>query len=208
VNVLQRLLHGLRLWAGALALAALAYAPAHAQTAGEKARESLVKAAFLHKFASFVEWPSGSFARSDTPLRIGVLGDEQVFQDLSELSRDRDRDGRRVHTARLAAGDSLAGVHILYLKAGSHARMQELLARVPEGVLTVADVDGAHPSGSVMSFFVEDGRVRFGVSLEAATRQKLRLSARLLSVARQVQSSLAAPARFARAAAHAQMLLF
>lgn len=178
----------------ALLLLSLALA-GHAATpdpAGpDKASAALVKAAFLHKFASFVDWPQGSFPRPDSPLRIGVVGDGRILEELSQLSRERERDGRPVTVTRLAPGDPLAGFHILYLRAPTLAKMAELLAGVPEGVLTVADADGVHPKGSVMSFFLEDGRVRFGISLDAAGRQRLRLSSRLLAVARNVQGALA-----------------
>lgn len=160
---------------------------AGAQTARDRASDTLIKAAFLHKFASFVEWPEGSFASTTSPLRIGVLGDDDVFRDLADTSRDRDRDGRPVQALRLAPGDALNGYHILYMK-GSNARLAEWLARVPEAVLTVTDSDGALPRGGVISFFLEDGRVRLGASVEAATRQRLRLSPRLLSAARIVQA--------------------
>ncbi|WP_395685282.1 YfiR family protein [Caenimonas koreensis] len=193
---------GVARWAAIGCLAALAAlgGPAHesrAQTlaqaqgaqATERMRSALVKAAFLHKFFSFVEWPEGTFARPDTPVRIGVMGDEEVYADLNALARDRPRDGRPVTVVRLLPGDPVTGVHILYVKADTKARASDVLAAVPEGVLTVGDVDSAHPRGSVMSFFMEDDRVRFGVSLEAAARQKLRLNARLLSVARRIQGS-------------------
>lgn len=166
-------------------------APARALWAqADRPRESLVKAAFLHKFASFVEWPAGSFPRADTPLRIGIFGDDQVWRDLRDLARDRDRDGRPVVVTRIGPGEPLTGQHILYLHASAPGRITDMLAGLPEGVLTVADSDGAHPKGAVLSFFIEDGRVRFGVSVEAAARQKLRLSSRLLSVARSVQGTL------------------
>jgi hypothetical protein len=171
-----------RLWM--LAAAGAAAAP---RLWAQATRESMVKAAFLHKFASFVEWREGTFARPDSPLRIGVVGDEQVYAELRELARDRDRDGRPVTVTRLAPGDSLAGHHIVYVRAASASRAAELLATAPEGVLTVADSDGGHPRGCVISLFLDEGRVRFGVSTEAAARQKLRLSSRLLSVARTVQ---------------------
>ncbi|MDB5870634.1 MAG: hypothetical protein JWQ07_76 [Ramlibacter sp.] len=176
---------------GGVGVLMLAGAPdAAAQPAQDRVRETMVKAAFLHKFASFVEWPPGWFDKPDSPLRIGILGSEPIAQDLSELAKDRDRDGRPVMVTRLKEGDSLAGYHILYLKAAGAARMGELLQQIPEGVLTVADSDGAHPRGSVISFFLEDGRVRFGISLDSATRQRLRLSSRLLAVARNVQGRL------------------
>lgn len=164
------------------ALAALAGGVA-AQPAG---RESLVKASFLHRFASFVDWPEGSFEGPRSALRIAVLGDDEVWQDLRELARDRDRDGRPVVVARVSAGQPLAGHHILYVRAASADRVEALLASVPAGVLTVADVGGLHPRGSVLSFFVQEGQVRFGASTEAAQRQRLRLSPRLLSIARTV----------------------
>ncbi|MBI2772747.1 MAG: YfiR family protein [Burkholderiales bacterium] len=194
---LKVLLRALARWARAVAWSALAAASVPALAANEsadKARETLVKAAFLHKFASFVEWPAEAFARADSPLRIGVMGDDQVWQDLTELARDRDRDGRPVVAVRLKPGDAVTGFHILYVRTSSAAKMLELLPHVPEGVLTVADSDGAHPRGSVMSFFIEDGRVRFGISLESATRQRLRMSARLLAVARNIQGSVGLPA--------------
>jgi hypothetical protein len=100
---------------------------ATAQTARDRASDTLIKAAFLHKFASFVEWPEGSFASTTSPLRIGVLGDDDVFRDLADTSRDRDRDGRPVQALRLAPGDALNGYHILYMK-GSNARLAEWLA--------------------------------------------------------------------------------
>ena len=149
-------------------------------------RDTLVKAAFLHKFASFVEWPPGIFPRPDTPVRIGIVGDDLLWRDLGELARDRDRDGRPVAVVRLAPGDAFTGLHILYIKASSPARIADLLANVPEAVLTVADSDGAHPRGSVLSFFLDEGRVRFGVSVDAATRQRLRLNPRLIAAARQL----------------------
>lgn len=174
----------------------LAAGGAAAQPSLERASETLVKAAFLHKFASFVEWPAGQFEKADSPLRIGILGNDAIWQDLSELAKDRDRDGRPVVATRLKDGDPLTGYHILYMRTTA-ARMTELLQQVPEGVLTIADSDGAHPRGSVVSFFVETGHVRFGISVDSATRQKLRLSPRLLAIARNVQGSLPAGERLA-----------
>ena len=175
----------------------LAAGGAAAQPALDRARETLVKAAFLHKFASFVEWPQGQFDKPDSPLRIGILGNDAIWQDLNELARDRDRDGRPVIVTRLKEGDPLTGYHILYMKTTA-PRMTELLQQVPDGVLTVADSDGAHPRGSVISFFVETGHVRFGISVDSATRQRLRLSPRLLAVARNVQGALPHEEPYAR----------
>jgi hypothetical protein len=182
------LLPSRRRWLRLLPLALAPWAVlANAQGVPAAPRDTLVKAAFLHKFASFVEWPDGTFARPDAPLRIGILGDELLWRDLGELARDRDRDGRPVVVVRLAPGEPVVGLHIVYFKASSPARVADLLATLPRGVLSVSDSDGAHPRGSVLSFFLDEGRVRFGVSTDAATRQGLRLNPRLIAAARQMQ---------------------
>ncbi|HYF18187.1 MAG TPA: YfiR family protein [Ramlibacter sp.] len=153
----------------------------------DRLRESLVKAAFLLRFPSFVEWPAGTFSTSESALRIGIAGDDELMRDLRSLARDRAPEERPVVVGRLVPGESLAGFHVVYVRAGSPARMSELLAAAPEGVLTVVDADGQHPPGAVLSFYTEEGRIRFGASVGAAGKQRLRLSSRLLTIARQVQ---------------------
>ena len=154
---------------------------------GERVRDTLVKAAFLQRFPAFVEWPAGTFASPEAPIRIGVLGDEELLRDLRELVREGPREGRPVVASRVGASDALSGFHVVYLRGLSPARVADILAAVPEGVLTVVDADGQHPPGAVLSFFTEEGRIRFGASVLAANRQRLRLSSRLLTIARQVR---------------------
>lgn len=166
-----------RLWL-AVAAASRCPLPGVAQSLPASARDTLVKAAFRHKFASFVEGRAGAFARPDSPLRVGMIGHDLPGRDLSQLAHDRDRDGRPVTVTRLGVASPSAGVHILYVKAGS--------ATVPDALLTVADSQGVHPRDSVLSFFLEEGRVRLGVALQTAARQRLRLHPRLVAAARQL----------------------
>lgn len=168
-----------------LVCAASATLPGWAQP-GDRVRDTLVKAAFLHKFPNFVEWPAGAFESPEAPVRIGVIGDDDLLRDLRELARDRPGEGRPVVAARLQPGEPWTGYHLVYIRGLSAGRAADLLAAAPEGVLTVVDSDGQHPPGAVLSFYVDEGRVRFGASVSAATRRRLRLSSRLLSIARQV----------------------
>jgi len=53
-------------------------------------------------------------------------------------------------------------------------------------MLIVTETPGALAQGGVVNFVVEDGRVRFDISLDAAERRGLKLSSRLITVARNV----------------------
>lgn len=158
--------------------------PAWAQSA---ASESAVKAAFLFKFAGFVEWPSEAFQGAADPLVIGVLGNDSVAADLEQVVAGRGLDGRRVVARRLRDGESLAGLHVLLLGTHREPRLRDLIRSVPGPVLLVTEQDGALPLGSVLNFHADGGRVRFSASLASAEARSLRLSARLLAVAQHVE---------------------
>ena len=166
-----------------LALLLLA-APAFA--AEQLASESAVKAAFLFKFASFVEWPPGTF-KADAPLSIGVMGDEAVAGDLEQLVAGRSFEGRPIAVRRLRDGDDAGAVHVLLVGPGRDARLREVVASTPGPVLLVSEQDSGLRLGAVLNFVNESGRVRFSASLPAAEARGLRLSARLLAVAQAVE---------------------
>lgn len=173
--------------AGALLLGMAVPPAARGQTAAAPARDSAVKAAFLYRFGSFVEWPAGTFRDPEDPIVIGVLGDQAVGADLVQLAAGRRVEGRPVRVKAFKEGDRLVGVHMLFVGTLSPAKLRELLASVPGPVLLVTQQDGALQSGSAINFVAEGSRVRFAASVVSAEARGLRLSARLLAVAQSVE---------------------
>lgn len=171
----------------ALAAGLLGARPAAAQAPPGVVRASAVKAAFLYKFGSFVEWPPGSFAGTQSPLAIGIWGDDDVFRELEQISAGRLVEGRPVRVLRVQDAESLPRVHILFCGGTREARVRELLAAARGPVLTVADGPAGARVGAVLHFTEDEGRVRFNASLTAAARRGLKLSAKLLAVAQQVE---------------------
>lgn len=151
------------------------------------ARASAVKAAFLYKFGSFVEWPAGTFRAPIDPLVIGVFGDEAVATELEQITQGRRIESHPVVVRRVRDAEDLGTLHILFAGGARDARAREVLAAVRGPVLTVADTNGGGRAAPVLHFTEEEGRVRFGASLTAATARGLRLSAKLLAVAQEVE---------------------
>ena len=58
----------------------------------------------------------------------------------------------------------------------------------PSPLLTVTESEEGLERGSMINFVSVEGRVRFDVGLPSAERGNLKISARLLSVARRVRS--------------------
>lgn len=172
-------------WLLATAAVLLAFAaPALAQDAAAALQ---IKAAFLHKFATYVQGPGTAFDEPETPLVFGIAGSDSVFAFLTELVATQNADMRPAQVRRVANSDDLADIHVLFVGAEAGAESDALLQRAVESsILTVTDRAGPQPGNSMIHFFVADDRVRFDISLAPAEAAGLRLSSRLLQVARQV----------------------
>lgn len=171
----------------ALLLAALFLwsASAGAQTASPGS-ETEIKAAFLYKFGDFVQWPPEAFADAAAPLVVAVIGADALASALERLVAERSVQGRPVTVRRLRRGEPLAGVHVLFARAGD-AELRAILASAGrQPILVVTDSESGLGAGSAINFVIEDERVRFDIALPAAERARLKISSRLLSVARRV----------------------
>jgi hypothetical protein len=144
-----------------------------------------VKAAFLYRFASYVEWPADS---PSSPFVIAVAGDEAVASQLEALLPRLLVNHQPVQLRRVARPADLDGVHILYVGPDALARTRSLrTAALERPILIVTDDEHGLDAGAVINF-VEAGRnLRFEISVIAADRARLKIDSALLSVAARVE---------------------
>jgi hypothetical protein len=172
-------------------LAIVAWVPcwsAAAQLAEDAtALEYRVKAAFLYRFAGYVNWPPAAFVRPDTPVTIAVIGAEALVAELEKAVIGRTVSDRVVAVKRYQPGDSLTGVHVLFVGKSDAPRLTQLIkAAQASSILTVTEFEGALRHGSVINFIIAEQRVRFEISLDSAEKSGLKMSSRLLAVAQNV----------------------
>ena len=175
-------------WLGTLVIALGLQAPSPVQAQERpgakldvRRDESQVKAAFLYKFTGYVEWPEGAFASADAPLNIGVIGADALAAELEQVVAGRKANDRPVLVRRLKPEDSLKGLQIVFIGQSTPPHL-----RPWPGLLVVTESEGALAQGSVINFVLVERRVRFEISLDAAEKNGLRLSSRLLAVAEKV----------------------
>jgi uncharacterized protein DUF4154 len=170
-----------------LALACL-LVPAGAAAQGDtRAAELRIKAAFLYKFCDFVEWPARAFAAPERAFTIGILGADALADELAAVVSQRSVHGRPVVVRKLRHGASLTGLHLLFVGGHDGGRLPEVLAAAKgRPTLTVTEVEDGEDPGSVINFVLIADKVRFDVALPPAEAGGLKISARLLAVARRV----------------------
>jgi hypothetical protein len=146
-----------------------------------------VKAAYLYKFAGYVEWPPGVFASEDSPLVVGVIGDDHLEEILSRMIVGKTVNGRPLVTRRLEAESPLQGVHMLIVGALDAPTLQAIGAAVRgKPVLVVSDAGQRRMLDSMISFDLVDQHLRFNVALKPAATSGLKLRALMLTAARRV----------------------
>lgn len=171
-----------------LAAAALvmATAPMSARSA-VTAMERRVKAAFLYKFLGYTEFPATVFADASAPVVIGVVDADELAGELARIVSGRTVQNRSIVVRQFREQEALAGVHLLFVGGSDGARLRQVLkAAQPTPMLVVTEAENGLRQGSVINFKIVDERVRFDISLEAADKNSVKLSSRLLTVANQV----------------------
>jgi len=164
----------------------LAAGPAPAQKPPNGSLEYAVKAAFLYNFAKFVEWPDSPAAPPST-LTLCVLGTDPFGEALETAVLDKTVRSRTLSVRRLQGLEDLGPCPILFIASSEVGRLPQILERLRGApVLTVGESDGFARAGGMIGFFLEENRVRFEVNLGAAEAAGLRISSRLLGVAKVV----------------------
>jgi hypothetical protein len=149
--------------------------------------ERRVKAAFLYKFLGYTDFPPGAFADAATPLTIGVIGADDLAIELARVVAGRNVNNRAVEVRELRESDAAARVHLLFVGGGDTQRVGRVVHQASGAMLVVTECEHGLQLGSVINFRIIDERVRFDVSLDAAERNGIKLSSRLLTVANRVQ---------------------
>jgi hypothetical protein len=151
------------------------------------APEASVKAAFLYKFAGYVDWPPTAFASPEAAFVFGVVGADEVATELTKVTSGRHIEGHPVAVRRLREGEALRGVHVLFVGRTAADRLAALIRAAQQpALLVVTETERGLEAGSAINFVMAEDRVGFEVSLPAAERNGLKISSRMLSVARRV----------------------
>jgi hypothetical protein len=163
-----------------------AVVPAPAQRAAFDERE--VKAVFLFNFVQFVGWPPEAFEDPESPIVIGVLGDDPFGALLDEVVRGEMVRGRRLTVERFDRVEDVGTCHVLFVspsEARQYGRILEALGARP--TLTVGETPGFTARGMIR-FVVEENRVGLEVNAGTVRAAGLTISSNLLRAARVVET--------------------
>lgn len=144
-----------------------------------------VKAAYLVNFAKFAEWPSAAFPDAGSPIIVGVLGRDPFGEILDRVLAGQKAGSRPFKLRRGKRIADMEGCHLLFIAEADRDRVGDALSELRgRNILTVSDSENFASLGGVIGFYVDQKRIRFEVNPQALEKQGLKLSSKLLKLAR------------------------
>jgi hypothetical protein len=146
--------------------------------------EYQIKAAFIYNFARFVEWPAQAFADTNSPMIIGVLG-ENVFGDsLEQAINGKAIKGHPLQFKAFNSAEEATRCQVLFISTSEKNHLSKILARLQgTSVLTVSETDNFINDGGMINLVIVNDKVRFQINNDAAKKAGVIISSKLLRLA-------------------------
>lgn len=149
-----------------------------------------LKAAFLFNFAKFVAWPPNAFANPGDAFSVCVVGADPFGRTLDDALLGKTVEQHPVSVMRVRRVADITHCQILFVPASESRLLPEILAKLHgQCVLVIGETDDFASSGGVIQFTLEENRVRFFINTDAADRAGLKISSKLLALAKIVRDA-------------------
>ena len=146
--------------------------------------EREVKAVFLLNFAQFVDWPASAFASPESPVVIGVLGNDPFGRLLDEVVVGEVVKGRKLSVVRFRRVEDVKSCHVLFISPSEAPQYEHIMMTLgSQPTLTVGETANFTARGMIR-FLTESNRIRLEVNVDAAKTAGLTISSNLLRAAR------------------------
>jgi hypothetical protein len=159
----------------------------HAGSAQASPTEYQVKAAYLCHFPKFIEWPASVHGDDQASITLGILGEDPFGAALKPAEGKRVT-GRKMVIRHLEKLDQVEKCHIVFVSRSEEERLSEILRKARNwNALTISDMEGFAERGGVIGFITLENKIHFAINVDAAERIGLKISSKLLRLAKIVQ---------------------
>ena len=149
--------------------------------------EYQLKGAFLFNFAKFIDWPAAAFANNQSPLTLCILGRDPFGRDLDETVQGQSMGNRAFSVRRIGQAPRDHSCQILFVSLSESSRFEQIVNAVRNlPILTVGEDQEFIRASGMIGFVVEDNKIRFEINLDVAERAGIKLSSKLLKLAKTV----------------------
>ena len=152
-------------------------------------RESQVKAVFLFNFTQFIDWPAKTFTEPESPMIIGILGDDPFGNYLEQATLNEKISNHPLIIQHYKTAGEIKKCHLLFINISNKEELDHTFKTLEgRNILTVGDSRNFIRQGGMIRFFTENDKIKFQINVEAAKAAGLTISSKLLRLAEIVTS--------------------
>jgi NADH/NAD ratio-sensing transcriptional regulator Rex len=157
----------------------------HRSGAVSDGNEYRIKAMFLLNFIKYVEWP---IENSKQVIRIGVVGESEMFDALTTLAAQRSAEGQKVEIKKV--DENNVGVfQVIFISNTDNKKLDERIRKLSgKGILTISEDDKCKSRQAGINLFNQDNKIRFEINLTPVKNNGMKISSKLMELASAVHN--------------------
>ncbi|MDB5013653.1 MAG: putative transrane protein [Daejeonella sp.] len=141
-------------------------------------KEYLLKAAFLYRFADYIEWKTDP---SEEIFDIAVLGESGIFNPLTQISNDKKIGNKKIRVRQYSNIKDIEACQIIFVAMSYNQPLEPLIVKFsPQSTLIISERTADFDQGSHINFLISENRLKFEVNLKTVSSSGLKISSQLL----------------------------
>ena len=162
--------------------------PFSPQASQGESLEYRLKAAFIYKIKDFIDWSLDSFVDKSPPLTISVIGRNRFFEGLNSLKEEKLKNRKLILRSFQKIDEQTKSSRIIVIGASQEYRLEKILDFLKSShALIVGEKQGFFQKGRIFNLILEKGKIRFEIIHKKAKRSGLKVSSRVLRLAKIIE---------------------
>lgn len=137
-----------------------------------------LQSAYLFNFAKYIKWPGECEV-----FTIGVFGKSEITRELENILKGKKVRGLKIEMKEIRSLDVLSEYQIIYVPGSNSRSLSLLMAAVADKNILVVSEDDLIKKGAMISFVIEDDKLRFKLNKNRLSEAGLVASEGLLKLA-------------------------
>lgn len=151
--------------------------------------EYKLKAVYIYNFLQFIEWPSSAFNDQNSPIVIGILGEDPYGEVIDETVKSEKIGDRPIKVKRYKFISDIDTCQVLFVCASEDKNVKNILYDLKGlPILTISDINDFAENGGNINFYVDENKLRFKINVKTLQDAKLKVSSKLLRLAKVIDN--------------------
>ena len=143
--------------------------------------EYAIKTAFLYRSLHYVEWNDKN---TEQNIIVICFTKSDNFSNTFQSLQNRKVNERTISFLKVTSYDNSNGCDVMYVPTDRSADLRKILNTLNnKNILTISDRHGNANNGVILNFPVDNQKVSIEINIDAANKQNIKFSAKLLRIA-------------------------